>query len=298
VLPPRIDCPVQPPTPSVSIASGDNDRTQAEGRVRDPPACSSFCKRLWAETATTDDSIGRVKSEPSPGVASDSTGSLLGRRAFLGAVGLGASSVLWGGAASGFLSEPLHGLTSLLPSGVRAALPAPGGGWRIYSINPPMPTFDPASWRLRIDGLVERPVELTYAQLLALARVQQTSDFHCVTGWSVPGVRWTGVRFSELLATVRPLASARALTFVSAERGYVDSLTLDQLAAPDAMLAYGMDGQSLSRDHGAPARPRMYGYKGVKWLARIVVADRPLSGYWEPRGYDLNAWLGHSNGYG
>ncbi len=68
-----------------------------------------------------------------------------------------------------------------------------------------------------------------------------------MTGWSVLGVRWTGVRFADLLATARPLASARALTFVSAERGYVDSLTLQQLAAPDAMLAYGMEGQALTR---------------------------------------------------
>jgi len=164
-----------------------------------------------------------------------------------------------------------------------------------------MPTFDPRTWRLRVDGLVERPLELTYQQLLTLPRAQQTSDFHCVTGWSVAGVRWTGVRFRDLLAAARPLPTARALTFVSAERPYVDSLTLDQLQAPDAMIAYGLDGQPLSRDHGAPLRvvmPRMYGYKGVKWLERIVVGAAPALGYWEQRGYDKDAWLGHSNGYG
>jgi len=215
----------------------------------------------------------------------------LGRRAFLAVVGVGASSILWGDAASRFLSRELHGVTSLLPA----------GRWRIYSVNPPLPTFDPATWRLRIDGLVERQQELTYQQLLALPRAQQTSDFHCVTGWSVSGVRWTGVRFPDLLAAARPLPAARALTFVSAERPYVDSLTLAQLRAPDAMVAYGIEGQPLSRDHGAPLRvvmPRMYGYKGVKWLARIIVTDAPLVGYWEQRGYDRDAWLGHSNGYG
>jgi len=242
-----------------------------------------------------------VSAQQFPRRESDSGGARIGRRAFLATVGVGASSVFWGQSASSFLSNQLRGVSSLLPAGVRAALPTPGGGWRIYSVNPPMPTFDPASWRLRIDGLVQQPVELTYHQLLALSRVQQTSDFHCVTGWSVLGVRWTGVRFPDLLATAGLLPTARALTFVSAERGYVDSLTLDQLAAPGSMLAYGMDGQPLSRAHGAPARvvmPRMYGYKGVKWLARIVVADRPIVGYWEQRGYDRDAWLGHSNGYG
>jgi hypothetical protein len=110
----------------------------------------------------------------------------IARRAFLGVVGVGASSILWGDAASSFLSRGLHGVTSLLPAGVRAALPAPDSGWRIYSVKPPLPSFDPASWRLRIEGLVERPHELTDQELLALPRAQKTSDFHCVTGWSVP----------------------------------------------------------------------------------------------------------------
>jgi DMSO/TMAO reductase YedYZ molybdopterin-dependent catalytic subunit len=239
--------------------------------------------------------------EPQQPSANVAGGRPIGRRAFIGVVGVGASAILWGDAASRFFSRELHGVTSLLPAGIRAALPTPGTGWRIYSVNPPMPTFDPATWRLQIDGLVARPLSLTYPQLLALPRVEQTSDFHCVTGWSVPGVHWTGVRFPDLLAAARPLAGARSLTFVSAEHPYVDSLTLEQLQAPDAMVAYGMDGQPLTRDHGAPLRvvmPRMYGYKGVKWLQRIVVSDAPIVGYWEQRGYDQDAWLGHSNGYG
>jgi len=86
---------------------------------------------------------------------------------------------------------------------------------------------------------------------------------------------------------------------VSAEVPYVDTLTLPQAMASDAMLAYRMDGSPLTRAHGAPARlvmPRMYGYKGVKWVQRIVVTDRVLDGYWEQRGYDRDAWIGHSNG--
>src|SRR3954452_25246062 len=66
------------------------------------------------------------------------------------------------------------------------------------------------------------------------------------------------------------------------------------------MLALELDGQPLSRPHGAPARvilPEMYGYKGVKWLARMeVVAPQPR-GLWEQHGYDQNAWVGRSNGY-
>jgi DMSO/TMAO reductase YedYZ molybdopterin-dependent catalytic subunit len=218
----------------------------------------------------------------------------LGRRAFLGVVAAGLTSLAWGGKAADLLAKS----TTLLPEGVRAAVPF-GEGWRIYAVNPPYPTFDAATWSLRIDGLVERPLTLTYADLLALPQVTQTSDFHCVTGWSVNGVRWTGVRFGDVLATARPLASARALAFVSAEDPYVDTLTLRQALAPDALLAHAMDGRPLERKHGAPARvvmPRMYGYKGVKWVTRIQVLDHAADGYWEQRGYDRDAWVGHSNG--
>jgi DMSO/TMAO reductase YedYZ molybdopterin-dependent catalytic subunit len=218
----------------------------------------------------------------------------LGRRAFLGFVGVGLSSLLWGGAAMDLLAQS----TRLVPESLRSALPF-GKGWRIYAVNPPHPKFDPQTWQLRIEGLVERPQTLTYAQLLALPRVRQTSDFVCVTGWSVDDVRWGGVRFDDLLAAARPLPAARALRFVSAEQPYEDSLTLAQLREPDALLAYAMDGKPLKREHGAPVRvvmPQMYGYKGVKWVSKIVVTDRVEDGYWQQRGYDRDAWIGGSNG--
>ena len=120
----------------------------------------------------------------------------IGRRAFLGIVGLGLSSLVWGEPAL----RALNGLTSSLPQGVQSAIPALGGGWRIYAVNPPFPTFDPATWKLRIDGLVRRPVDLTYDQLRALPRAEQVSDFHCVTGWSVDSVHWAGVRTDDASA--------------------------------------------------------------------------------------------------
>jgi DMSO/TMAO reductase YedYZ molybdopterin-dependent catalytic subunit len=67
------------------------------------------------------------------------------------------------------------------------------------------------------------------------------------------------------------------------------------------MLAYEMDGKPLRREHGAPVRvviPEMYGYKNVKWVERIELVAKPGTGYWENLGYDRNAWIGHSNGYG
>jgi sulfoxide reductase catalytic subunit YedY len=211
----------------------------------------------------------------------------IARRTFLGAVATGLSSLWWG-------ENAWRALRSLAGALSPVGVPSVGGGWRIFTVNPPMPVFDPKRWRLRIEGLVERPLELTYAELLALPRAEQVSDFHCVTGWSVEDVRWAGVRFADLLSPARPLARAGALAFYSAEEPYVDSLTLEQAMYADAMLAYQMDGKPLTRPHGAPARvvmPTMYGYKNVKWVERIVVTAQPLVGYWEERGYDADAWV-------
>jgi DMSO/TMAO reductase YedYZ molybdopterin-dependent catalytic subunit len=217
-----------------------------------------------------------------------------GRRVFLGVVAGGVSALWWAPTAWNGISQALGPAARLLPDDLRAALPSPSSGWRIYTVNPPMPRFDPASWSLRIEGLVEQPVELSIEDLRALPAVEQTSDFHCVTGWSVPDVRWRGVRFGDLLALARPQPQAGALTFLSSERPYADTLTLDQAAQPDALLAYDMDDSPLERKHGAPARvvmPQMYGYKSVKWVERIVVTRRAEVGYWEQRGYDRDAWI-------
>jgi Sulfite oxidase and related enzymes len=177
----------------------------------------------------------------------------------------------------------------------------PIGGWRIYTISGSMPVFDPNSWRLEVDGLVERKLSLSYDMLLRLPRAEQVSTFHCVTGWTVDNVHWAGVRLKHLLELAQPLPEAKALRFVSMEVPYTDSLTLKQALLPDVMLAYELGGKPLSRPHGSPARvviPEMYGYKGVKWLTRIeLVAEQP-TGYWEGLGYDQNAWVGRSNGYG
>jgi DMSO/TMAO reductase YedYZ molybdopterin-dependent catalytic subunit len=215
-----------------------------------------------------------------------------GRRTFLGVTAVGLSSLVWGRP----VWDALSGATQPLKDVAPGLFP----GWRIYTVASTMPRFDPQTWRLRIDGLVEQPVSLSYAQLRALPRAEQVSTFHCVTGWTVSNVRWAGVRFEDLLAAAVPSSGATALTFTSAEQPYTDSLTLSQARLKDAMLAYEMDGKPLSRAHGAPVRvviPEMYGYKNVKWVERITVTGAAETGYWEQRGYDVDAWVGRSNGF-
>lgn len=218
----------------------------------------------------------------------------VGRGVFLAAVAGGVSSLLWGKAAwtrvSGVVSPVAETLVPVLPS----------SGWRIYSVADHLPTFDRATWRLGVGGHVGKPLSLGYDELRALPRVEQVSTFHCVTGWTVKNVRWAGVRIADVIAPAGPSRAARALRFMSAERPYVDSLTLEQASLPDVLLAYEMDGKPLTRGHGAPLRlviPDMYGYKNVKWIERIELVPSLEDGYWEALGYDRDAWVGRSNGY-
>ena len=161
-----------------------------------------------------------------------------------------------------------------------------------------IPAVDADSWRLEIGGGVERPLSLSLDDLRELPRTEQVSDFHCVTGWSVENVHWAGIRFDDLLAEAGPQPEARWLQFFSEEVPYVDTLSLEQAFVPDAMLALDMDEKPLTKPHGFPTRvvmPRMYGYKGVKWVNRIHVRRDFVPGYWETHGYDSDAWIGKSN---
>ena len=218
-----------------------------------------------------------------------------GRGLFLLTVAGGLSSLAWGKAAWNHVT----GVVSPIAGTIAPILPTQG--WRIYTVSDHMPTFDPVTWRLTVAGQVEEPTTFSYEQLRALPRVNQISTFHCVTGWTVPNVHWAGVRLTDLFDRVLPLPEAGALQFVSAERPYIDYLTVQQASLHDVMLAYEMDGKPLPREHGAPLRlviPEMYGYKNVKWLQRVDLVEGPGLGYWEQLGYDVDAWVGHSNGYG
>jgi len=218
----------------------------------------------------------------------------VGRGVFLATVLGGLTSLWWGRGAWSRVSSAISPVESLVPL-------VPNGGWRIYTISGTLPGFDPETWRLEVGGAVDRPASIDYRGLRALPKVEQVSTFHCVTGWTVKNVAWGGVRMHDVLAHVNPHQDAHALRFVSAELPYDDYLTLEQASLSDVLLAYEMDGKPLSRAHGAPLRlviPDMYGYKNVKWLQRIEVVPGVASGYWEQLGYDRDAWVGRSNGYG
>lgn len=189
-------------------------------------------------------------------------------------------ALMAGGGVLGYAGMRIGGRTSI--------------GWRENTVESPTPKFDPAAYRLVIDGMVEQPVTLTYDDLRALPAAQQVSDFQCVEGWGVPDVAWQGVRMQHIIDLVRPAEGASHVTFHSMGGIYRDSLAMPQASLPDVLLAYDMDGQQLPVARGLPLRvvmPRMYGYKGAKWLRRIEFRDEQDIGYWEERGWRVDAWI-------
>jgi DMSO/TMAO reductase YedYZ molybdopterin-dependent catalytic subunit len=211
---------------------------------------------------------------------------------------LGALGVLVGDRVQGTIERALRPVSQNDPTGLTSFVPT-SGRFRIYSVTPTMPSRSTADYRLTVDGLVDRPLDLGYDQLLGLPQTALTRDFQCVTGWRVPDVPWRGVRLATLLdrAGVRPTGTH--LRLYSFDGAYTESLTLDQARRDDVIVAHQMMGGPVSSEHGGPVRlyvAPMYGYKSLKWLERIEVVDRLVPGYWEERGYDIDAWVGQSNG--
>jgi len=163
---------------------------------------------------------------------------------------------------------------------------APTRKFPLFTVDP-VPPIEPGAFRLRILGAVENRLELGWEELVALGEEALEHDFHCVTGWSRTATRWQGVPLAKVLARARPRPGAsHALAW--SRGGYSASLPLADLTAPGVLLAWSLDGAPIPHEHGGPVRlvvPHLYGWKSVKWLAKIQLFEREVEGYWEMRGY-------------
>lgn len=154
-----------------------------------------------------------------------------------------------------------------------------------------VPKVDLATWDLRVFGLVEETLRLSYEELRALGPVEVVADMHCVTGWSTLDNRWLGVPFRVLAERARPRPEARWV-IAHCEQGYTTDLSLGAMMEEDVLLAWGHDGQDLTPEHGWPLRlvvPKRYGWKSAKWLRGFELSDRNRRGFWEERGYHVHA---------
>lgn len=152
-----------------------------------------------------------------------------------------------------------------------------------------VPRVEPATWSLRIDGLVAKPVVWSWDQAQALPQTTFNGDIHCVTTWSKLATAFTGISVDELLDRAELDASA---THVLAHSygDYTTNLPLADLRGGKAWVAFRWEGEPLPRDHGGPARllvPHLYFWKSAKWVNRLEVLDRDQAGFWEQNGYHM-----------
>ncbi|MGW5125195.1 molybdopterin-dependent oxidoreductase [Streptomyces sp. NPDC004069] len=224
----------------------------------------------------------------------------MGRRIFLATLGLGALGVATAPTLQRGMENLLGAVAGKDPTGLTGLLPN-GGGFRYYSVAASVPHKDATNYRLTVDGLVDHPTTYTLDDLRALPRTRLVRDVQCVTGWRVPGTPFEGVRLSRLLDAAGVRAGAGAVRFTCFDGTYTESLTLAQARRPDVLVALRMRDEDLTYAHGGPVRlyvAPMYFYKSAKWLSGITVTDRVEPGYWEHLGYDVDAWVGRSNGRG
>ena len=161
------------------------------------------------------------------------------------------------------------------------------------------PNIDADNWELRVNGLVETQANYSYQDILNMPNTTVTATLKCVEG-PYGRAEWKGVRISHILMELGVGPGAKEIIFYGAD-GFTSSLTLEDAAAEDMLLAYQMNGESLPREQGYPLRvvaPGKAGYKWVMWVYRIEVVDYDHKGYWESRGWDDDADLGTFSDWG
>ncbi len=190
----------------------------------------------------------------------------------------------------------------------------------------PVPSMDIRTWRLSVEGLVDKPLEFDYDDIRCMPARTVTMALECagnsriflspkVTGlqWELGAVgnaEWTGVPLSEVLKRAGVKLGAMEAVLEGADSGeikkepvspgkitYARSLTMQKAMSPEVILAYQMNGEDLTPAHGYPVRaivPGHYGMASVKWLNRILVIDREFRGYFQTTDYTL--WE-RNNGY-
>ena len=146
-------------------------------------------------------------------------------------------------------------------------------------------------WTLEVKGLVEHPVTLNWEEFHTLPPFEDVSDFHCVTTWSKYDCRWAGVAFFTLADLVKPPPGARFVYFTSYD-GYSTNVPLEHCLDDDVLVATSFDGKPVPLEHGGPARviiPKLYAWKGAKFVRTIEFRAEDKLGFWEVRGYSNTA---------
>ena len=189
---------------------------------------------------------------------------------------------------SGFVSRGFFGKRRP-PEGMEDRLP-PGQyyepGFPVLTAGP-TPKVDTATWKIRVDGLVEHAIEWDWNAFRGLPRSTFEGDIHCVTKWSKLGTSFSGVSVDELLRLAQPKPEA-SFVLAHTHEGYTTNLPLEDVTGGKAWIADTHEDQPLPREHGGPARllvPHLYFWKSAKWVTRLQLLDHDEWGFWERNGY-------------
>jgi DMSO/TMAO reductase YedYZ molybdopterin-dependent catalytic subunit len=152
-------------------------------------------------------------------------------------------------------------------------------------------------WRLKVTGKVENELSFSLRDLLDMQTSETLLIMQCISnrvgGGLAGNAKWTGISTASLLAMARPESNARWAVARAAD-GFTDVLRIESLEDPDTMIAFGMNGSVLPRNHGYPARllyPGHYGMRSVKWIEELEFLDHDDEGYWAARGWDREALM-------
>jgi DMSO/TMAO reductase YedYZ molybdopterin-dependent catalytic subunit len=158
-----------------------------------------------------------------------------------------------------------------------------------------VPEINSENWKLELTGLCESPQTISYEQLLKMPQTEDTSDFHCVTGWSQFDFKWQGVRFSDLAKLCNASAEAKFVSIESYD-DYSTNISIEDALKSDVLIVHRVNGAPLAKEHGGPVRmitPQLWAWKGAKWIRKIEFLKADRRGFWEVRGYSNSAipWL-------
>jgi DMSO/TMAO reductase YedYZ molybdopterin-dependent catalytic subunit len=162
-------------------------------------------------------------------------------------------------------------------------------------INLEPPSVDPASWRLAVDGLVDKPLSLTLDDLRALPAYSQAITLECISnpvgGDLISTGVWKGARLKDVLALAGMQPTVKAV-YIEAADSFYESVLPGDIQDERTLLVYEMDGQPLTVEHGSPLRiyiPNRHGMKQPKWIVHLKAIDIEGSGYWVDRGWSPEA---------
>jgi DMSO/TMAO reductase YedYZ molybdopterin-dependent catalytic subunit len=217
---------------------------------------------------------------------------MISRRTFLAAAGGTIISIGLPGTFVRLADAEQRALAaSIRPDGKPRLPPGQVAAKKIQDMGGTPGTTTVANWKLSIEGEVERPIVLSFQELLNLDQVQIICDIHCVTGWTLLDSRWSGVRLSTIIDRVKPRKIGKFIIFKAAA-GYTSNIPISEINKDNVILAHSFFGDKLPEENGAPVRvlvPDRYFYKSAKWLEAIKISSRDEPGYWERQGYSNSA---------